>query len=128
MTKKTYKGLCIGGPKAGQWIENYSPFVEFSGFPKKLSELSRDPNPPETPQTYNVDKYRFIDNFSQSTGGGQINAWMHHSIRTLEQAYEEVLHYYAKGRFCIITPRDVVNHARTNKQAKASNVQGWQGR
>ncbi|MDF1685345.1 MAG: hypothetical protein P1U50_01035 [Parvibaculaceae bacterium] len=93
-----YKGLCIGGPKAGQWIENYSPFIEFPDFPKELAELSIDPNPPETPETYNVDKYRFIDNFSSSTGGGQINAWLHYSIRTLEQAYEEVLHYYAAGQ------------------------------
>lgn len=97
MTQETYKGLCIGGPKAGEMFEHNQKDIVLPTPPEAFDAQRMGEDISDT-LTFDTHHYRFIKNFAETSGGGNIHAWFHHSIETSAHAREAVLIYYAAGK------------------------------
>ena len=78
MTQETYKGLCIGGPKAGGTYMNQAPIMEFPVFNRESVDIG--------------DVYRFDSDFMP------FSIWIHSTLESQKDVAREILSYYAAGK------------------------------
>ena len=87
-----YGGVCVGGPKAGQWVECRTPQYEMLTVKDDIPVLSWNQLPPAMAR---VEKHLyFCDQFARMISRGWFTAWRHESLANRDEMIAELFKGY----------------------------------